>query len=113
MKTTILSLLLFLILSSCHKLVLNEEVPICIKEQIEGIQCEEVYNSPAEVWKWEADNKVFYLFTSDCCDQFDYLYDSNCFLVCAPSGGFTGEGDGNCPEFESQVKRTLVWKDDR
>lgn len=113
MKTTSLFLFLLLIISSCHKVELNEEVPPCIEEQIETIACEEVYNPPAEVWKWEVDNKTYYLITSDCCDQFDYLYSTECLLVCSPSGGFTGEGDGNCPEFESNVKRSLVWKDDR
>src|SRR5690349_3674772 len=39
-----------------------------------------------------------YLIPSPCCDKFDYLYDSRGFIVCAPSGGFTGRGDGNCPE---------------
>ena len=113
MKNIALVLFLMVLLSSCHKLELNEDVPTCIEDQIKEIQCESVYNPPAEVWKWEADNKVYYLFTSDCCDQFDYLYDANCSIVCSPSGGFTGEGDGNCPEFENQVERSLVWKDDR
>jgi len=38
-----------------------------------------------------------YLIPSPCCDKFDYLYDGRGSIVCAPSGGLTGRGDGNCP----------------
>jgi len=113
MKILSLSLFTLLLISSCHKLELNEEVPSCVEDKIRDIQCEDVYNPPAEVWKWTIDENTYYYFTSDCCDQFDYLYDSNCSIVCSPSGGFTGEGDGNCPSFESEINRSLVWKDDR
>jgi hypothetical protein len=113
MKNLSLALFLLLFASSCHKAKLNEDVPNCIEDQIQEILCEDVYNPPAEVWKWVVDDKTYYYFTSDCCDQFDYLYDSNCSIVCSPGGGFTGEGDGTCPSFETEVKRSLVWKDDR
>jgi len=39
-----------------------------------------------------------YLIPSPCCDKYDYLYDSRGVILCAPSGGFTGRGDGSCPE---------------
>lgn len=39
-----------------------------------------------------------YLIPSPCCDKFDYLYDARGVVLCAPSGGFTGRGDGSCPE---------------
>ena len=39
-----------------------------------------------------------YLIPSPCCDKFDYLYDSRGVILCAPSGGFAGRGDGSCPE---------------
>jgi hypothetical protein len=39
-----------------------------------------------------------YLIPSPCCDKFDYFYDARGVIVCAPSGGFTGRGDGSCPE---------------
>ena len=38
-----------------------------------------------------------YLIPSPCCDKFDYFYDSRGVILCAPSGGFTGRGDGICP----------------
>jgi len=42
--------------------------------------------------------KPAYLIASPCCDKFDYLYDTRGIIVCAPSGGFTGRGDGSCPD---------------
>ena len=39
-----------------------------------------------------------YLIPSPCCDKFDYFYDSRGVILCAPSGGFTGRGDGSCSE---------------
>lgn len=45
--------------------------------------------------------KPAYLIPSPCCDKFDYLYDSKGAILCAPSGGFTGRGDGSCSEASS------------
>jgi len=42
--------------------------------------------------------KQAYLIPSPCCDRFDFLYDSDGVILCAPSGGFGGRGDGSCPE---------------
>ena len=39
-----------------------------------------------------------YLIPSPCCDKYDYFYDSRGVVLCAPSGGFTGRGDGSCEE---------------
>ncbi len=105
-------LLLFLSLLSCDDD--NEKDPIpCIDEKITELQTKEVQNPPAEVWKWEADDSVYYYITSDCCDQFNYLYDENCVVICAPDGGFTGNGDRKCPTFNGDITKTLIWKDDR
>lgn len=43
-------------------------------------------------------DEPFYSIPSPCCDKYDYLYDSRGGILCAPSGGLTGRGDGRCPE---------------
>ncbi|MDA3906395.1 MAG: hypothetical protein PF484_09995 [Bacteroidales bacterium] len=101
------------LLSACEKLDLAADIHSCIEEKIKEIKKEELRNPPAQVWKWEVDGDTYYYFTSDCCDQYNYLYDSDCNVVCAPDGGFTGTGDGNCPNFNGQIVKTLVWEDDR
>lgn len=102
-----------LFLPSCDKLDLPVDVPSCIENKIREIQKEEVRNPPAQVWKWEVDGNTYFYITSDCCDQFNYLFDENCNVVCAPDGGFSGNGDGNCPDFIGKIEKILVWKDHR
>lgn len=85
-------------------------MPSCIDIRIEEAR-RSGSNPPLEVWRWETANGITYFyFTSDCCDQYNYLYDTNCNEVCAPDGGLTGEGDGRCPEFAEPVEKRLVWK---
>jgi len=98
---------------SCKKLDLEVSAPSCVEKKIRKIKRQEVWNPPAQVWKWEVDGQTYFYFTSDCCDQFHLLYDDQCDLVCAPDGGVTGGGDDNCPEFQGEIVRTLVWKDNR
>jgi len=102
-----------LFISSCENLNLEPDTSSCVEKKIRKIKRAEVTNPPAAVWKWEVDTKTYYYFTSNCCDQFNYLFDSNCNEVCAPDGGFTGDGDGNCPEFIGTIEKTLIWQDDR
>lgn len=109
---TLLSLAFFS-LNSCKKLDLEQDVPNCIEKKIKSILNEPVRNPSAQVWKWQDDVNTYYYITSDCCDQFNYLYDDKCNVVCAPDGGFTGGGDGNCPTFQGQLVKTLVWEDPR
>ncbi len=99
--------------SGCSQTKLDGAVPSCIQRMIKKIKAEPVRNPPAQIWKWEADGKTYYYVTADCCDQFNYLYDDHCHVVCAPDGGFTGRGDGKCPDFKGEVKKTLIWQDRR
>ena len=92
---------------------LDIDVPACIESKIIAIQNNSVTNPPTEVWRWVDNNKVYYYITSDCCDQFNLLYDTQCNLICAPDGGFSGQGDGNCPTFSNNISKTLVWIDER
>lgn len=105
--------LLFLSLNSCQKLDLEVDVPNCIETKIMNIMNEPVQNPAAEVWEWKDDQNTYYYIISGCCDQYNYLYNDKCNVVCAPDGGFTGLGDGNCTSFQGQVQKTLVWKDPR
>jgi hypothetical protein len=39
--------------------------------------------------------------------------DQDCNYICAPYGGITGKGDGNCADFSDAKYLRLVWKDER
>ena len=102
-----------LYITSCSKIDVKKDVPFCIEQKIKEIKNEPVQNPPAEVWEWKTDTETYYYITSDCCDQYNYLYDDDCNIVCAPDGGFTGNGDGQCPDFSSTPVKTLIWEDER
>ncbi|MBK5270371.1 MAG: hypothetical protein JJE22_05080 [Bacteroidia bacterium] len=91
-----------------------DSIPACIKKQIEIIKDEAVWNPPAQVDEYTYDGKRVFLFSSNCCDQYNMLYDTQCNIVCAPSGGFTGMGDGKCADFAATSGHIkLIWKDSR
>lgn len=114
MKLTI-TIILFIILQaqSCKKGAIVK-LPACIQDKIEAIQQQPKYNPPATVYRYLYGDKYVFLFSSDCCDQYNYLYDKDCNVICAPSGGFTGRGDNKCSNFSQVAKdETLIWKDAR
>lgn len=98
---------------SCSPDDIKKEVPTCIETKIKKFKKDNVANPPIEVWEWKTNEQVYYYITSPCCDQFNYLYDDDCNVVCAPDGGFSGAGSEDCPTFGEDLVKTLVWKDDR
>ncbi|MCW3082127.1 hypothetical protein [Segetibacter sp.] len=92
----------------------GQKTPSCILMRIESIKKEHVWNPPGEVYEYEYQSKKVYTISSDCCDRFTTVVDADCNYICAPSGGFTGRGDGKCTDFFKEAKRLrLVWKDER
>jgi hypothetical protein len=109
-----LTAVVFALLQShgCNKQ--NAKLPPCIQDKIDLVMQKPRYNPPATVYQYYYIDRYVYVFSSDCCDQYNYAYDKDCHPVCAPSGGITGKGDGRCPNFETQATgKTLVWKDGR
>ena len=113
MKYLILAVLLpFAAGSDCNKP--KQVTPSCIQQKIDVIKAQPKWNPPAEINEYLYNNQHVYLFSSPCCDQFNMLYDESCNAICAPSGGFTGRGDGKCAGFRDSAKHVrLVWKDER
>jgi uncharacterized protein DUF6970 len=88
--------------------------PACILDKIDAIEHLPKYNPPATVRRYRYGSTYVYLFSSPCCDQFNYVYDKNCRIICAPSGGITGQGDGGCRNFFTvATDETLIWQDTR
>ena len=112
-KATVIILIANTILMSCKDSDIDIDAPVCIELKIEELIKQEVSNPPTQVWRWEVDGNTYYYITSDCCDQFNYLYSDNCDIICAPDGGITGQGDGNCPIFTNEIIKTLIWEDKR
>lgn len=106
-------LFIYLLFQSCDNLDLEKDTPRCINQLISDIKKDEVQNPPSEVWKWIVNDVVYYYITSGCCDKFNFLYDDECNLICAPDGGFSGMGDGKCSNLNGNITKSLVWKDER
>ncbi len=99
---------------ACKKECHISGVPGCIEKRIEQIQKQPKWNPPAEVHEYIYNGQTVYLFSANCCDQFDELLDGNCNKICSPGGGITGKGDGKCADFKEKAQHVkLVWKDDR
>lgn len=110
----ILFILSILVFFSCDEIIDEDGATSCIREKIEKIKKEPVANPPTEVYSYEYKGKTVFYITSDCCDQYNNLYDINCDLICAPDGGITGTGDGKCSDFfQTATNETLIWKDPR
>lgn len=117
MKYILLLFALF-VLSNCNEKKNEEEkeigMPACVQKKIEEIKKQPVWDPPAEVNEYSYNGKQVFLFTSDCCDQYNMLFDGSCNYICAPSGGMEGTGDGKCDEFDKKATFVkLIWKDPR
>jgi hypothetical protein len=96
---------LLLITCDNKELVVTDVCPSCFSDLISSS------NPPLEIWAYKYNNQIVYLALADCCDQYDFLYNSNCNQLCAPSGGFSGIGDGKCADFHDKATDgKLVWK---
>ncbi|MEO6168009.1 MAG: hypothetical protein ABIO46_02935 [Chitinophagales bacterium] len=115
MKIIILLIGAFVLLEakSCDKSG-KSNVPDCIQQMVKDLQGKPRQNPPASIYQYDYQGKKVYYVTAPCCDQMNMLYDDKCAVICHPDGGFTGKGDGKCPDFhESKTNEVLIWKDDR
>lgn len=88
--------------------------PDKIQTKIAELKAQPKANPAYEVWEYKYQGQRVYLVTADCCDQYTTVYDACLNMLCAPSGGFTGRGDGLCPDFnEKATDKKLVWRDPR
>ncbi len=92
----------------------KDPIPGCIQKIIDDAGKDTPSNTPEQVDEYVYNGKTTYLVTAHCCDQYNVLYDMDCKPICAPTGGFTGKGDGKCPDFSANAKHVkLVWKNDK
>jgi hypothetical protein len=104
---SLLVFILMLLATACDKteLISKENCPACFESILNQV------SPPLEIWRYVYNNQLVYLAISDCCDQYDRVYTSDCTLICAPSGGITGKGDDKCSDFYDKATHgLLVWK---
>ncbi|RAK00339.1 hypothetical protein LX87_02041 [Larkinella arboricola] len=113
MKTFVSILILTVIIGCQEKNPAPATVPDCIQQVIEKIRQETVWNPPARVYRYEFKGQEVYYIPPRCCDIPSVVI-ARCDTLCAPDGGFTGKGDGRCPDFAREARNpVLVWEDTR
>lgn len=86
-------------------------IPACVQQLLDEAAKAEPPVLPLEVTEYSYKGRTVYLFQADCCDFLNIAYDDQCKRICAPSGGFTGRGDGQCTDFDSLARKIrVVWK---
>lgn len=110
-------IVLFATLTSCAftgKKNAASTLPLCIRQRIDSLKKQPVQNPPATIYQYRYGGKTVYAFNAPCCDEYNVVVDADCRYLCAPSGGFSGRGDGACPDFKTAAtEETLIWKDER
>ncbi len=92
----------------------GREIPGCMEKKIRQLELGPALDSAFSITMitTTTGEKYFYFPPPQCCDFFSELYDSQCNLVCNPDGGFSGQGQGVCPEY-LVLKKEVIWKDKR
>lgn len=92
---------------------LNTTVP-WLQVKIWEFQSQPVANPPRVVSKAVYEGKTVYYIAPVCCDIPSQLFDEDGKLICYPSGGIAGGGDGKCKSFVlDKPALTTVWQDTR
>jgi hypothetical protein len=90
---------------------LTDSLPACVRKIINDGHKEFSPNLPLKVDEYLYKGKTVFYVTAPCCDFYNMVYDDSCKTICGASGGFTGRGDGKCPDFSKEAKFVKqIWK---
>ena len=116
----LLSITILLIFYSCSSINAQKEntthkkTASCVQQKVEDFKEQPITNPPMSVYQYTYNNTLVYYISAPCCDRYTTLYDENCNIICRPSGGITGSGDGKCRDFfEKRTDEKLIWTDSR
>ena len=74
------------------------QLPPWLQAHLARVNADERHPSVIAVREWPYQGRTVYEIQAGCCDRFNELYDAQGTYLCAPSGGYTGRGDGKCPD---------------
>jgi hypothetical protein len=85
-----------------------------IQKKIKELEAAPPKKAKSYIMQYEYNGRLVYYIPADCCDQLNPLYDEKGNIICKPDGGFTGKGDGKCPDFlRANLKGKKIWSDIR
>ena len=86
-------------------------LPVWLRIRLADYDAQAGSAAPRAVFEVPHGGGVAYYVLAGCCDQLDPLVDANGVLLCHPSGGYTGRGDGKCPgALPPAAQRREVWR---
>jgi len=89
----------------------DSKLPDWLKSKIATMEATPKFAEATAIWKVRYKKQDAYLFLAPCCDQFNSLYSAAGILLCSPSGGITGRGDGKCRDaIKPKTKYAVVWR---
>ncbi len=106
--------LLFIVLlaAACNKQ--DKKMHTCENTCVQNIiNAGGVYNQERyiQIDEYLYNGNTVYLLRADCCDMYDVVLNQSCQVICSPSGGISGAGDGQCNKFYTQATHVkLIWK---
>lgn len=107
---TYLALFALLLFLSCRE-EYEPEIPPCIQTIIQQKGQSSTSERFIAIYRYKYQKRYVYFGLSDCCDFYNLLFDQTCQVICAPNGGFTGGGDGKCPNFFNEAtEKTELWR---
>ena len=114
MRLPAASLLLLLAACASPPVVTAPARPAFVAGLIAAFEAEPVANPPASIWRFTYRGETVWYVPARCCDIPSTLYDATGGAICQPDGGYTGRGDGRCPDFiDTRRDGAVVWSDPR
>ena len=107
------ALLLLALGAACttERPVKSEPVPEWLATIIDQLEHPPVSNPPEFIARYEYQGQTVYYVGPRCCDIPSTLYIAAGTVLCAPDGGFTGSGDGRCPDFIlARSDEKILWR---
>jgi hypothetical protein len=92
----------------------SNAMPLWLTMLTRQLEAEPIASPPAAITRYEYKGQTVYFLPQRCCDIMSDLYNEGGSIVCHPDGGFTGSGDGKCPDFIAERRNEqVVWRDAR
>ncbi|SOD81472.1 DUF6970 domain-containing protein [Spirosoma fluviale] len=92
----------------------RQVLPAFVQILINQTKNQPVWTPPASIYQYTYKGKTVYYLSARCCDIPSTLFAENGQVLCSPSGGFAGSGDGKCIDFFSaRTDEALIWQDSR
>jgi hypothetical protein len=86
-------------------------VPEWLRIRLADYDAQAGTGAPRAVYALDYRGEPAFLVQAGCCDQLDPLIDARGVLICHPTGGYTGKGDGKCPApLPPADRRREVWR---